>query len=136
MRDGKRLGDSGAVRQLYLNLGDVLKHELEGVLVLELIVDIDLVLQNLASVVAKEGPDELAVHLDFLFSLREVMRDLIEVALTRHMLPQRDQHLCFLFWAHASAPDKPCAPREAAEAQERSLNLSRLSPRLTTADAL
>lgn len=56
MRDYEGLTHYRAIFEQNLHSGDLLKHELKGILVLERVVHVDLVLENLACVVAKEGP--------------------------------------------------------------------------------
>ena len=69
MRNDERSIDNGPIVQHYLHLGEILKHELERIFVLKLVVDINLILQYLLRIITEEWASEFTIFLDLLFPL-------------------------------------------------------------------
>ena len=119
--------------KLDLYLGDSFKHELESIFILKLIVYVDLVLENLASIVAEKGTSECTILLNLLLSSHEVLIDALKVFLRCQVFPDAQHRFCFLLWRDAGTFAEACAPGEAAEALEEAMQLCGAGTRLPTA---
>ena len=88
MRNCERFCDESPIFQSDLHFRHRFKHKLVGVFKLELVINVDLTLQNLFCVVAKERTCEVAPLLNLLLPFREVLCHFLYVIFLRQMLAE------------------------------------------------